>query len=241
MLTLVLDGKKKNYYREGDVVVQLSSEEEFTIEKVLGKEGKILTTTGIFLDLTPDIKPTKATYDARKVVDKRSRNKFKKELDEIIFAKIRPDAIIPSKDDENGCYDIYANFEEDFMLIQPQDIVLIPTGIASAFSPKYRLSLRERGSSGSKGLAKRSGEVDSGYRGEIFFALNNTTDRDIIISKLINKVTVYDDRIEYPYSKAICQGALEIVPRVVVKEIPYEELKEIPSKRGVGALGSSGK
>ena len=30
---------------------------------------------------------------------------------ELLFAKVRPDAIIPSKDDENAGYDIYANFK----------------------------------------------------------------------------------------------------------------------------------
>jgi dUTP pyrophosphatase len=81
MLTLLLDGKKKNFYKEGDVVIQVSSGDEYTIEKVLGKEGKILTTTGIFLDLTPDLKANEETYRNRKVIDKRIKKRFGKELD----------------------------------------------------------------------------------------------------------------------------------------------------------------
>ena len=160
--------------------------------------------------------------------------------DEIFFAKVKPDAKIPNKRLEDGAYDIYACFEEDYIEIKPGEIKLIPTGIASCFSPKYRLSLRERGSSGSKGLAKRAGEVDSGYRNEIFFALNNTTNKTIYIAKKEMSTQYAEGTVTiYPYEKAICQGALEFVPNVIVKEITYEQLKKIPSKRGMGNLGST--
>ena len=36
---------------------------------------------------------------------------------DLVFAKVRPDAIIPTKDDENAGYDIYANFKEDYLII----------------------------------------------------------------------------------------------------------------------------
>lgn len=170
--------------------------------------------------------------------------KFKKK-DVIYFAKVKPNAKIPSKDHENGCYDIYACFDEDFIEIQPGEIKLVPTGIASCFNSKYRLSLRERGSSGSKGLAKRAGEVDSGYRNEIFVAINNTVNKTIIIAKeewlKDDLKPINSNWIIYPYEKAIAQAALEFVPNVFIKEISYEELKQIPSKRGMGNLGSSGK
>ncbi len=45
----------------------------------------------------------------------------------------------------------------------------------------------------------------------------------------------------YPYEKAIAQLLLVPVPTADVEEYTYEELKEIPSKRGMGALGSSRK
>ena len=37
----------------------------------------------------------------------------------IKFAKVRPEAIIPTKEDENAGYDIYACFSEDNLTIQP--------------------------------------------------------------------------------------------------------------------------
>lgn len=169
----------------------------------------------------------------------------------ILFAKVNPKAIIPSKEEENGGYDIYACFEEDFMLIQPHEIKMIPTGIASAFDSKYVMILKERGSSGTKGMATRSGVIDSGYRGEWFVPINNTTDNPIIISKFNEEETIkklyriiaqypYVPTI-YPYEKAICQALLLPVPNVKVEEISYEDLKNIKSNRGTGALGSSGK
>ena len=45
----------------------------------------------------------------------------------------------------------------------------------------------------------------------------------------------------YPYSKAIAQALVIPVPDVEVKEVSYEELQQIQSERGLGALGSSNK
>lgn len=194
---------------------------------------------------------------------------------DLLFAKVRPSAIIPTKDDENAGYDIYANFEEDYMVIPPHSTKLVPTGIATAVSDKYYLQVHERGSTGSKGMKYGAGVVDSSYRGEVFVCINNINSVEIIISKLtldelVNKYGRVDDDIDgryvfldfgkgefehaylvdprdeytaiiYPYNKAIAQLIVHEVPKMDVKEIGYEELKAIPSKRGDGALGSSGK
>lgn len=192
---------------------------------------------------------------------------------DLVFAKVRPNAIIPTKEDENAGYDVYACFDEDYMVIPAHTTVLVPTGIASAMTDKYYLNVAERGSTGSKGMKYSAGIIDSSYRGEIFIALSNVNSADIIISKL-NKTELFDkhgehcefsandrvirygngefdivfehddpyyDAIIYPYSKAIAQLIVHEVPKMNVKEITYEELKSIPSKRGTGALGSSGK
>ena len=176
------------------------------------------------------------------------------------FAKVRPDAIIPSKRDEDMGFDIYACFDEDYMVINPHETKLIPTGIASACDPGYGFLLFERGSTGSKGIARRCGVIDSGYRNEWFVGLTNTTDSKLFISKLNNKELVemlcidHENLIDwkiaedevlnsivYPYSKAIVQALVAPVPKTNREEISYEDLKAIPSERGLGALGSSGK
>ena len=188
---------------------------------------------------------------------------------DLVFAKVRPDAIIPSKNTEDAGYDIYANFEEDYLVIPSNETVLVPTGIASAMTDKYYLNVAERGSTGKIGMKYGAGIIDSSYRGEIFICLNNVSSKDIVISKLtteelIEKHGVREDEfvllsyninehggnvilddpsftVVYPYSKAIAQLIVHEVPKMDIKEISYDELKKIPSKRGTGSLGSSGK
>ena len=160
----------------------------------------------------------------------------------LFFAKVNEDATIPTKRDEDGCYDIYVIFNEDSVTIKPHEIATFNTGIATAVSSKYRLDFqRERGSTGSIGLVPRCGQVDSGYRGEIFLKLQNTTNKNIVISKLVKDKIENEVDVIYPYTKAVCQMAVEIVPKMDEQVISYEELLKIPSERGTGALGSSGK
>ena len=163
------------------------------------------------------------------------------------FAKVRPTAKIPTKRVEDAGYDIYADFEEPFILINPHETKMIPTGIASACDTDYCFILKERGSTGTKGMAQRCGIIDSGYRSEWFVPITNTTDDYIMITKSDNIGTdVFGSIpmkkiIRYPYEKAICQALVVPVPTVDVEEYTYEELLAIPSSRGTGALGSSGK
>lgn len=237
-------------------------------------------------------------------------NVGEKEL-EIIFAKVKENAIIPSKEEENAGFDIYAcwdGVEKKDKIIKPHTTKLIPTGIACALPINYYFQVEERGSTGSKGIKKSAGVVDSGYRGEIFVAISNVNDKYLIFgdkdtylqealnelkkwqSVDINNLTEQDkidvekilrdqypdtydtltdkekeivirnvyqeiksssndetlinnitNAIFYPETKAIAQLVLHKVDNLPVKEISYEELKQIPSKRGTGILGSSGK
>lgn len=160
------------------------------------------------------------------------------------FARVRPTAVIPTKRDEDAGFDIYADFEDDFIIIDPHTTTLIPTGIAAVCDADYCFILKERGSTGSKGIAQRCGVIDSGYRNEWFVPITNTTnkkiaivkkDADYIFMKNTSGYTIY------PYEKAIAQALIIPVPKVKVEELTYNELKEIASDRGMGALGSSGK
>lgn len=171
---------------------------------------------------------------------------------EIVFAKIRETAIIPSKKLEDAGYDLYANFEEDYFVIKPHATRAVPTGIACAFSSKYYAQVEERGSTGKIGMKKSSGVFDSGYRGEYLIMTYNTNDKPIVISKITadempEEFEVQDttykkaDVIVYPYEKAICQIVLQEVPVLEERELTYEELCSIASERGAGRFGSSGK
>ena len=167
----------------------------------------------------------------------------------IKFTKVREGAIIPSKEVENAGMDIYACFDEDYIIIPSHETKLISTGVCSAFDSDYVLVLKERSSTGTKGMGQRAGIIDSGYRGEWFIPITNHNNKPIVISKkgfdveeeFSDNGAYGENYIIYPYEKAICQALLLPVPTTVVEEYTYEELQAIPSKRGKGALGSSGK
>ena len=162
---------------------------------------------------------------------------------DLYFAKVTPNAIIPSKRDEDGGYDVYACFDEDYMVIQPHETKLIPIGIATAFSPKWVAIIKERGSNGSKGIAQRCGVIDSGYRNEWFIPLTNTTTKTVVISKLPKEQLplMLQEGIVYPYTKGTAQLIMVEVPKLNTQEVDFDALKAFESERGLGALGSSGK
>ena len=164
--------------------------------------------------------------------------------DIVQFAQLRDGAIIPSKRDDDAGYDIYACFDEDYMVIYPHETKMIPTGLISAFNKKYVGILKERGSTGSKGIAQRCGIIDSSYRGEWFVALTNTTNHNIFIKKKdkeITKTLVTDEDIIYPYEKAVCQCIFVEVPHLFVVKSAKEDILALESERGTGKIGSSGK
>ena len=161
-------------------------------------------------------------------------------IETIYFSKVNAAAMIPSKRVEDGAFDVYACFEDDYLLLNPHETKLVPTGIASAFSADYVAILKERGSTGTKGIGQRCGVIDSGYRGEWFIPITNHNDRSLIIAK--EKVAKhFEQALVYPYEKAIAQCLMVVVPKFKTCEIPHEELLKFKSERGVGALGSSGK
>ncbi len=167
---------------------------------------------------------------------------------ELYFAKVYPNAIIPTKRDEDAGYDIYAreNEENGYYAIEPHTTKLIPTGIASALSPDYYIQIEERGSTGSKGIKKSAGVIDSGYRDEWFIAITNTNDKYLYIAPEKTIKTLKDfvgetSAYYYPMEKAIAQAVVLPVPKMDVKEISYDDLKAIESERGTTSLGASGK
>ena len=116
-------------------------------------------------------------------------------MDVIKFAKVKENAIIPSKKLENAGYDVYGVFEgnnDENRIVKPHQTKLIPTGIACALPSKYYFQVEERGSTGSKGIKKSAGVVDSGYRGEIFIAITNSTDNYLVFG---DKETYIQDAI----------------------------------------------
>jgi dUTP pyrophosphatase len=167
---------------------------------------------------------------------------------DILFAKLRPDAIIPSKREEDAGFDFYACFDEDYIAIAPWDTVKIPTGLAFACHKSRFIKIEERGSTGTKGIKKSCGVFDSGFRNEWMIIIYNSTEEPLIIAKkaAYEHIMYCKENFDvkctvYPYEKAIAQGVVHIVLPSKIKEVTPEELVKYKSERGMGMLGSSGK
>lgn len=167
----------------------------------------------------------------------------------IKWAKVRPNAIIPSKRPGDAGFDVYACIEED-VIIPPGHTVLVPTGIAYEITPGWHLIAKERGSTGRIGLKVSAGVTDNGFRGEIIaFLYNGNVDKTIILS-VNDKETekrflpvwgsdFYRTHIIYPITKAIQQLVPVYSPDGTWEEVEYSELSQ--TERGTGMLGSTGK
>lgn len=165
-------------------------------------------------------------------------------MERLLFAKVREGAKIPTKRDEDAGRDLYACFDEEYIIIYPHTTALVPTGIATAFSKDYYAQIQERGSTGSKGIKYGAGVIDSGYRGEWFVPITNCNDIPIIIIKDVGKAEElfpFSKKIVYPYSKGIAQFVMLPVPKFEEVEVTLEDLQNIKSERGAGKLGSSDK
>jgi dUTP pyrophosphatase len=161
----------------------------------------------------------------------------------IKFAKKNETVNIPSKEDSNAGYDLYANFEEPFLELYSHTTTLVPTGLYSSFDKDYYIQMFNRGSNGSKGLTQSCGVIDSSYRGEWFIAITNTNNETWYIVKedYLQNYQNLNKKIIYPYEKAICQFVVLPVPKLEIKEVSLEEIQNDTSDRNDGKLGSSGK
>lgn len=164
----------------------------------------------------------------------------------IKFAKLDENAIIPTKRKEDAGFDIYTNIN-DVVIIEPNETIMLKTGIASVIDDGYCVILKERGSTGTKGIGQRSGVIDSGYRGEWIVPITNHNPIPILLYRNEDSrksfESLFEDGnfIKYPATKAICQAIVLPVICCDTEEITYEELQQYKSERGTGKLGSSGK
>lgn len=165
-------------------------------------------------------------------------------MERIFFAKVKGNARIPSKRDEDAGYDVYGLIEEPYITLQPHETRLIPTGIASACPQGYYFQLQERGSTGTKGISQRCGVIDSGYRGEWFLPITNLNSVPVMLKAPDTKLPFNEadyHGIIYDLSNALAQAVLLPVPKTEVTELSYDELLSIKSQRMAGSIGSSNK
>lgn len=245
--------KQKRFYKKDEVVwiVELKTD-----GKVISIDKENLTMTVTYND-NGEVKEYTSkmwSFDKLKYAKKEQLVKSKikarnNHIPTVYFAKVREDAIIPSKRDEDAGYDIYSCVEakevEGKMVheifLPAFKTTLVPTGIAMALpNTHYFNAKHERGSTGKYSISVLAGVVDSGYRGEVFIALT-PLHKDVLITSEATETEVGEHVILYPYSKAIAQGTIDLVPQVNIVEIPFAQLSKIESERGTTKLGQSGK
>lgn len=119
--------------------------------------------------------------------------------------------------------DLYACIEKE-IVIQPQETVLIPTGLAFAIPKGYvGLVYARSGMACKQGLApaNKVGIIDADYRGEVMVALYNQSKEE--------KKILPNDRI----------AQFIIAPYIMAD---YEEVEQLDdTQRGTGGFGSTGK
>lgn len=237
--------KKKRFYKVDEIVWSIGDK----------KEGKVIKIDNENLEVEVEVEGVSKVVKLweidklkYKALDSKKK-KSKKPLPTVYFAKVRESGIIPSKRDEDAGYDIYANVEprivegkEVYEIFCPANrTTLVPTGIAMALPKTHYFNTKhERGSTGKISMSVLSGVIDSGYRGELFIAIT-PLHKDVLITSEVTETQEFDNGYLYPYSKAIAQGTIELVPQVDIQEISFEELQNIKSERGATKLGQSGK
>jgi dUTP pyrophosphatase len=142
------------------------------------------------------------------------------------YTKLTPTARFGAKEEDNAGYDLFAPQIQDYsIIIEPQEVVKIFTGIKLVIPKGYWGEIKERGSTGSKGMSVRSGVVDCNYRGEIIVVLNNTTDK----------------RIVHDVNKAVAQIVIQKCEHLDTKEIGWDFFAELTTERGEKGFGSTDK
>ncbi len=159
--------------------------------------------------------------------------------------RVKKEAVLLSKRKEDAAYDIYGVFEQDYKLLNPWEIYMVPTWIVIQIPQDKVFYICERGSTWTKWLARRAWVVDSWYRWEIFVPINNTTYKPVVFYKNEDGLDAFleennlskDNVTLYPQKKAIAQAMVLDVPHIEIEEV--DELSD--SERWEWALWSTNK
>jgi len=140
------------------------------------------------------------------------------------------------------------------IIINPQETVIIPTGLKVAIPKGYEIQVRPRSGISYKTplrVSNAPGTVDSGFRNEIGVIMTNTSTlyefNDETIENPYNNPPAYEHTLD---SKGNKQGIYKIkkgdrIAQIVLKEVstikwkPVEDINTIGGNRG-GGFGSSG-
>ena len=142
----------------------------------------------------------------------------------ILIKKTNKEVTTPKyKTDGSSGVDLSA-FLEKKVVIKPNSLELIPTGLQVAIPDELEIQIRPRSGLAAKesiGVLNSPGTIDSDYRGELKIILFNHSNKDFIINN--------GDRI----------AQMVLVP---ILKMEFEEVDSLPDTvRGRGGFGSTGK
>ena len=109
------------------------------------------------------------------------------------------------------------------LVIEPKEIVLVPTGFSMALPPGYEAQIRPRSGLAIRngiGIINSPGTVDADYRGEVMIALINFGRENVTIRR--------GDRIAQMVIQKVCRLSVEVT----------DALDE--TERGDGGFGHTG-
>ncbi|WCL48084.1 dUTP diphosphatase [Leptospira sp. GIMC2001] len=109
------------------------------------------------------------------------------ESDISVKIKINDSSLLPARQTVGSAgYDLSACLKDKTsILIQPQEVSLIPTGISVEIPIGYEMQVRPRSGLSSKNkliVINSPGTIDSDYRGEIFVPIMNLGDKDFEVT-----------------------------------------------------------
>ncbi|MEK9767564.1 MAG: dUTP diphosphatase [Betaproteobacteria bacterium] len=134
--------------------------------------------------------------------------------------RLHKDAILPTKAHSGDLgYDLYAS--ED-VLVGPNQVKLVPCGIALGFPTGYGGLIKDRSSVSTKlGLFTVAGVIDNGYTGEIKVAMFNSNEELVKLNK----------------GDKIAQIVLVLATNFTIEEVDDVETADGRGDKGFGSTG----
>lgn len=157
-------------------------------------------------------------------------------MNDILFSKIREDAIIPTKNDKT--FFVYPNFKMSQMYFAPHETRSVQIGIASSFPIDCKVILKGIDEINAKGIKLETYNIDHNFKDEWVLTITNTNDKPALITKEKDRDSLRklsNDYIILLYEDAIAQATIvSETQKIEIKEVPYDELNGIKSRRRIG-------
>jgi dUTP pyrophosphatase len=162
------DGKVKRFYEKGDVVKVLSTDEIFEVDSVDIPNKVLITTTGIKLNLSPDIKPTQITDKTAKIT-KQIQTTYEDDNNVPLIIKIKYfDKDMPKLEKLSVGDWIDLRSAED-VILNKGEFKLVPLGVAMELPNGYEAYIVPRGSTYKNFhtiQTNHHGVIDESYKGD---------------------------------------------------------------------------